>query len=122
MRTRDMIRAARKAGASAGKNAASWTQHDSNADAAWYESTLRGLNDGDPEVLDAFNVPNLSGEWANDPTPQTLADDYGIDADNDPDGWRLDAVCQAWEDAALLAFWSELERICRFYTEDASNV
>lgn len=38
------------------------------------ESDARSvLSDVDPAVLDSFTVPNLSGEYAGDPTPRSLA-------------------------------------------------
>lgn len=112
MRTRDIMAQARKDGRAAGHAAASWC-YDGNTDAAWYERTLKGLEDGDPMVLDSFNVPNLSGEYADAPTPQSLAEDYGLDEQRDPDGYILDEACTEWENAASEAFWHEIERVCR---------
>ena len=97
-------------GKSAGKAMASWV-FDGNTDPANYARILKGIQDGDPEVLDNLATPNLSGEWADDPTPQTLAYDLGIETD---DG-RLDDLCTLWEDAAHLAFWGEIERTCRYH-------
>jgi hypothetical protein len=114
MRTRDMIRAARKDGRHAGLSAASWV-FDGNTTDETYKTVLRGLEDGDPAVLDSFRVPNLSGEFAGETSSKTLADEYELTEDNDPDGWRLDAVCQAWEDAASAAFWGSIEREARFH-------
>lgn len=108
MRTRDVMRAARKAGREAGQAAASWA-HDGNTQRSWYERTLKGIQDGDPAVLDQFNLPNLSGEYADDPTPQRLAEDIGIE----PDDERLDDACAEWENESATAFWEALERECR---------
>lgn len=116
MRTRDIIRQARKDGREAGYNAAGWV-FDGNTTLETYRAALKGIEDGDPMILDGFSVPNLSGEWADSPTPQSLAEDYGLTEDNDPDGWRLDAACTAWEDAASLAFWHEVERTARYHTK-----
>ena len=66
MRTRDILRAARRDGRTAGENRASWA-FDGNTDAASYARVLKGLSDGDPMILDQFNPPNLSGEWARYP-------------------------------------------------------
>jgi hypothetical protein len=44
-----------------------------------------------------------------------LAEEYGLDAKNDQEGWRLDAACTAWEEAAYHAFWSEVERTARYH-------
>lgn len=114
MRTREILRKARRDGREAGRAAASWC-FDGNTTDATYRYFLKGLEDGDPAVLDAYTAPNLSGEWAGDPTPQSLAEDYDLDETNDPEGWRLDEACRAWEDAASEAFWQELERAARYH-------
>jgi len=115
MRTRDILRQAKRDGRDAGTAAASWC-FDGNTTPETYAAFMQGLEDGDPAVMDQFNIPNLSGEYAGDPTPQTLADDYGLDGDRDPNGFILSEVCQIWEDAASEAFWAELERVARFQT------
>lgn len=116
MRTREILRKARRDGRAAGLAAASWV-FDGNTKDETYKRFLQGMRDGDPEVMDAVNTPNLSGEYADDPTPQSLAEDYDLDESNDPEGWRLDEACSAWEEAASQAFWDELERVCRFHVE-----
>lgn len=108
MRTREAIREAKKDGADAGRAAASWI-FDGNSSEESYRRILKGIEDGDPEIMDQFRVPNLSGEWADDPTPQSLAEDYGIEGRDDV----LDEICSAWEDAASTAFYAEIERIAR---------
>lgn len=112
MRKREILRQAKRDGAEAGKNMASWALDDNTEET--YRYILKGIEDGDPEVLDTFNTPNLSGEFAGDPTPQSLAESYGITEERDPEGYLLDSVCTLWEDAASSAFWAEIERICRF--------
>jgi len=76
MRTRDILAAARRDGAEAGRNAASWCT-DGNTTLETYRAILRGIEDGDPAVLDAYRVPDLSGEYADAPTPSDLAERYG---------------------------------------------
>jgi hypothetical protein len=107
---------ARKDGKTAGVGAASWCI-DGNTTTETYRTILRGIEDGDPAILDQFNTPNLSGEYAGDSTPQTLAEDYGIDETRDPDGLLLDEACTEWEEAASSAFWTELERSVRYQVE-----
>ena len=99
-------------GKSAGRAAASWV-FDGNSPPQAYERVLKGIQDGDPEVLDSLRTPNLSGEYADDPTPQTLAQLVGLDEQNDPEGYRLDELCTVWEDAASMEFWSQIERTCK---------
>lgn len=112
MRTREAIRQAKKDGAEAGKAAASWC-FDGNTKDETYRIVLRQIEDGDP-ALD-FNPPNLSGEYSDDPTPHSLAEEYGIDDSTERGQQILDDVCSAWEDAANEAFYFEIERVCRFH-------
>jgi hypothetical protein len=116
MRTREIMRRARKDGRTAGENAASWA-FDGNTPRETYERVLRGIENGDPETLDAFRTPNLSGEDADNPTPGTLAEAYDIDERRDPDGTLLDQACTEWENAASQAFWFGVERECRRHVE-----
>ena len=53
--------------------------------------------------FDGVWVPNLSGEWADDPTPTSLYRYLGVPDSYDNDG-VLDAICEAWETAALKAY------------------
>lgn len=104
---------ARRFGRDAGVCASSWTSGNNTTD-EWYRKTLDGIRDGDPEVLDAFNLPSLSGEFAGDMTPQILAVSVGLHPDPDSleDSDAVSELCQAWEDGASDTFWSELEREC----------
>ena len=97
-------------GKSVGEAMASWV-FDGNTDQDTYARMLKGIQEGDPDILDNLRTPNLSGEWADEPTPASLAYDLGIDPDDD----RLDHLCQMWEDAAHLAFWGEIERVCKYH-------
>ena len=110
----ELVTLATALGANAGRAAASWVT-DGNTTPATYRRILQGIEDGDPEVLDACRTPDLSGEYAGDPTPRTLADELGLE-DGDDD-W-LDDCCTAYEVAASQSFWDELERVCRLQLED----
>jgi hypothetical protein len=102
------IRDGRDAGEAAAASA-----HDGNTEAVWYEWVYRGIYEGDPAVLDAFRLPDLSGEWAGDPTPATMAQEWGLNESNDRDGSILDDLCTLYIDAADRAFWWELSRACK---------
>ena len=117
MRTRDILRAAKRDGAKVGKNSAGWC-FDGNTSDSTYRRVLKGIEDGDPEVLDRFTPPNLDDPKEGDPCSLSLAGDYDlIDLDTagpTKQGERiLDDVCSTWEGAALNAFWGEIERTCR---------
>jgi hypothetical protein len=101
---------AQQAGREDGEAAASWV-FDGNTDDATYARVLRGITDGDPEVLDAYRPPDLSGEWADGETPATLA--KRVDVVPHDGTLLLDDVCSIYEQAASEAFWAEIERVCR---------
>jgi hypothetical protein len=48
------------------KNAASWV-FDGNTEDATYRRVLKGIEDGDPEIMDALPCVDWSGQWADGP-------------------------------------------------------
>jgi hypothetical protein len=102
-------------GRSCGEAAASWF-FDGNTPVEAYQRVLTGIEDGDPEILDALPAPRLSGEWAGDPTPASLVEACGVKAEDwEPDAlsWLTDNLCDAWEDACWSAVQTEVERAAR---------
>lgn len=100
---------AKKAGKRAGLAAASW-KFDGNTSKATYEHFLKGLADGDPEVLDAYMPPSwLSGEFAGESMNELIGS-----PDTPAQEERVDDVAQAYELAAEGAYWHELERMARY--------
>src|SRR3954464_12292708 len=61
-----------------GKAAASWV-FDGNTTEETYRDFLKGIEDGDPMVLNMLPSSDLSGEWAGATTPSEL----GVSADDD---------------------------------------
>lgn len=93
------VREARYLGWDAGLASASWVEMS--------ESDARSvLDDVDPEVMDRYQGPNLSGEWADDPTPTSLARDIELDPE---DSDAVDAACDVWQSAADEAYYNALE-------------
>jgi hypothetical protein len=105
---------ARKMGAEHGQNAASW-YFDGNTTDETYRRVLKGIEEGDPEILDTFPSSPLSGEWADDPTPTTLFRDLGLDAHAEAtfNPEAFDEVCSAYEDGFYEAVSHEIERVAR---------
>lgn len=103
---------ATRLGRDAGKNAASWV-FDGNTEEATYRRVLKGIREGDPEVMDAYREPDLSGEF-DGLTPSGLVSQTGL-PEGDPGEAEAD-ICSAWEGAARDAFWGELERVCVYQT------
>jgi hypothetical protein len=111
------IAKAEKLGKAHGINAAGWAIQDSwggrvssPQDYKAAKAFLDGAEAGDPAIMDSYNPPNLSGEWADSMTEARLMD-YCLSENID---WReidelRDAVCQAYETEAANGYWQELE-------------
>ena len=93
-----------------GKAAASWV-FDGNTPRETYAAVLRGIENDDPEVMDAYRTPDFSGEYADDYSE----DDLMRDADWVPnDGTDLrDALTSQYLQEVSDAFWGEIERTAR---------
>jgi hypothetical protein len=112
--------AAYELGVEHARNAASWII-DGNTRREFIPVVLEMMENGDPaadEYLPA--MPNLSGEWADDLTPNRLADDifgHGWSPDfyapEGEDAERMDALCDAYEQGVADTFQPECERILR---------
>jgi len=91
-------------GCEAASAAASWTA-DGNTSSEHAARVLAMLDDGDPAADDYLPAwPDLSGEWADAPTPRSLFEDLtGLDAHAEatwqPDAYQmvLEALCEAFE-------------------------
>ena len=108
--TNEITKAAEELGRDKGHAAATWVEIDSSNAAA----ILQGIEDGGPEIMDMTPAP-LSGEMAGESIPelidQSLLDRYDVVGD-DRDAW-----CDAYEMAFQTAYWSELERTCRYHID-----
>jgi hypothetical protein len=103
---------AARLGADAGKAAASW--YEIGADNA--AAILRGIEDGDPAVLDTFPSAPISGEWAGDPLPRDIILEVGADVGQlTPED--EDDILRAYEDAYYEAAADEIERRARYHSE-----
>lgn len=110
MRKRDKLRTARNRGRAAGRAKASWV-FDGNTTTETYHSTLQGIEDGDPAVMDLLDWSPLSGEWAGESTSDLLGDLLEDLADDDVD--TLPEIEEAYETAARDTYWHEIERVAR---------
>jgi len=88
----DLAKLAHKLGYDHGRNAGSWV-FDGNTTEETYRWFLKGLEDGDPEVLDRLPTSPLSGEWADSYSLADLADDLDIDQEDD----GFDDLCWEYE-------------------------
>jgi hypothetical protein len=103
---------ARALGVEHAQNAADWA-FDGNSDVDERARVLAMMQDGDPAAYDYLPaMPNLSGEWADSPTPRSLYERItGADADQSvtDEEWQdispaIDALADAYEDGVSDTF------------------
>ena len=107
---------AREMGRQAARNALTWVEL-SEADARSI------VDDVDPAVMDCYSGPNLSGEWADDPTPTSLAVDImGQDWEPSPDEQIdvEDAIADAWQEGVDEVWYEGLDRLAHERLDGAS--
>lgn len=76
-----------------GKADGSWVL-DGNSDPEGARRILRGIEEGDPAILDALPCSPLSGEWAGDLLPRDVLEWYDVTEDDD----SADDILRAFED------------------------
>jgi hypothetical protein len=110
----EALEAARKIGAEHGHAAGTWA-FDGNTTRETYEWAVKGIDDGDPAVLDSFPTEphGIGGEYS----ARQLCDDIDVDYDLTETG-EVDQITEAYEQAARDAFWAEVERAARYQVED----
>jgi len=125
-----LITAMRANGQEAGTNAAGWWYQDTlggraSGDVSEHaRTTLTGLRDGDPVVMDSLPWSDLSGEWADGDTAKSV---YGDASGADWPEWETLAgevqaeLADAWCDAYGEALVSTVERYCISVNIDVSN-
>jgi hypothetical protein len=121
--TTDHEREAYELGRDAAIAAASWVL-DGNTSQDHIRRMVAMLDDGDPQAYDCLPaMPDLSGEWADAPTPLLLAQDIfgtGITGTQDYPPEALDEIADAWEAGVFDTFVPECERILRGALTDES--
>jgi hypothetical protein len=120
--TQDAIHKAYLQGKQAGENAAEnaieylWGGRATIGERANAQSVIRQLEEGEPRIFDAFTLPNLSGEWADEENPNDLFEkctghEYFPDADDHQE--TMDEICTTWENAVADSFFATLEKSAR---------
>lgn len=79
----DLSKKAHALGKEAGVAAGSWV-FDGRNSTEDYARIGKGIEDGDPEILDALPQPDLSGEWADGPTVRSIMSELGVDGTDHP--------------------------------------
>lgn len=96
-------------GYEAGAAAGSWVI-DGNTPDETCARILRGLEDGDPEVIDSLPSSPLSGEWAGDSTPRDILAAVDVDEEDE----RAEDLLRAYEDAYSVGVSREVEFACLY--------
>lgn len=111
---------AKARGAEDGIGAAGWWEQDAIGGRSSGDPrptalrVLTGMEEGDPEVLDALPALDLSGEWADSLTGPGLVEEIGDEAGLDEQE-RIDwfsEICDAYETAFCEASADEIQRMC----------
>lgn len=103
--------AARKLGAEHGHAKGTWVL-DGNSSAETAQKILAMIEDGDPALWDMYAAP-LSGEWADEATPNDVLAEIEYEGPDSPESW--DSIIDAYEQAHSSAWETEVERLARFY-------
>jgi hypothetical protein len=107
-----LVARAAELGRDAGKTAAAWV-FDGNTPGKAYQRVRRGIDEGDPAVLDAIEPPAIGPGAGYD--QDDLARDLGIE----PGDRALPRAVSAYIGAFTGAFWQETERTARDHTCEA---
>lgn len=102
----NLIREAEKIGRANGRSAATWV-FDGNTSRETYAAVLKGLEEGDPAVYDAYR------EYADDYSESDLAFNLGLDSIDDLDPDERDEITDAYLQAADDEFWRAVESCAR---------
>ena len=109
-------REAYKLGVQAAETAATWII-DGNTKREFIPAVLALMDEGDPRADQYLpRRPDLSGEYADDPTPQSLAREVlGVQSlrHTDASNEEIDAIASAYEQGVSDAFEPACERILK---------
>ncbi len=111
LNTKQLSDKAYELGKEHGTNVGSWVI-DGNTSAETARAIIQGYDDGDPGICDMEPAP-LSGEWADSPTPQTLADE--LELAEEYRGSELDQLCTEYELGFSEGYWDEVIRSAKVY-------
>ena len=116
--TTNPLAEAEERGQAAGYIAATWA-FVGNTPKEAYAAVLQGLKDGDPEIMDAYSVSPLSGEWAGESIPELLGDLLDMVDESHRDSLEIHAeILNAYDDGFQTSYWEELERVARYQTSN----
>lgn len=103
----EVIERAEQEGYAYGVSAGSWVL-DGNSTDETARRLVRGIEDGDPEILDALPGSPLSGEWADSLTSAAVLGWFDMDEEHD----AAEDVLRAFEDGFSRGAEAEVVRSC----------
>lgn len=111
-RLRVVLEEARKLGGQHGSAAAGWYFDDCrDLQREDYLKVIKGIQDGDPAILDTFVSADLSGQYADGMTPKRLFEEVGANK------WQSenagDEICETYEQAFNDVYAACVEQNCR---------
>lgn len=98
-----------------GEKTASWF-FDGNTSQETYERVHKGLQDGDPVIMDSLPSSPLSGEWADQMTPRRLLMELGWNEES-VSAEQQDEICETYEQSFNDAVQREVERIANYHLQ-----
>jgi hypothetical protein len=105
-------------GASHGRNAAAWWEP--HPEMKWDPAAvLKGIEDGDPQVLDTLPYLDLSGQWADGPNEQSILAEILDEEELEPE--EADELVELYRDAYDEAVCVAVESFCRRMVKASSN-
>lgn len=110
---------ARQLGEEHGKAAAEWFMQDVLKRSNYgyvLRRLLQGLDDIDPEIMDAIPSAPFSREWADDYSLLDLYEEIGVDVSEVAD-YMTDVFADAFESAYADAVTEEIVRIAQYHLE-----
>lgn len=111
----------RERGKQDGLAAASWF-FDGNTPDSSYVEVLKGIEDGDPMIMDSLPFADLSGQHADSPTAESIARDELSEEEfeelshSQHHDELVDELITVYEDAFSVAAQDEIVRVCRLQT------
>lgn len=108
-----MVAHAEALGREAGEAAGKWADACCGLNPARARVALASVLRGDFSAGGLPHVPDLSGEWADEPTPSQLATAVGGELGVSVDADLADALCSAWEAGVQVGYAAAAEASLR---------
>jgi len=109
-RIRDILKKARNDGGFNGANSAMWYWDSTYPKVEDFKKVLKGIREGDPEIMDTFMDADLSGQHADGVTPKQLFEEFEM-SDKQIERYG-DEVLTEWENGFNSGYQIGIEQSC----------